>query len=50
VLLDKHRVLVVAKQGLASGPVLRVTPTLFNTDSEIDRMISAVQAEHTLFS
>ena len=31
-LLEKHRVLVVAKQGLASGPVLRVTPALFNTE------------------
>ncbi len=50
VLLDKHRVLVVAKQGLASGPVLRVTPALFNTDSEIDRMIQAVRAEQALFA
>jgi len=50
VLLDKHRVLVVAKQGLASGPVLRVTPALFNTNGEIDRMIAAVRAERTLFT
>jgi selenocysteine lyase/cysteine desulfurase len=49
VLLEKHRVLVVAKQGLASGPVLRVTPALFNTDDEIDRMVSAVRAEKALF-
>lgn len=50
VLLSKHQVLVVAKQGLASGPVLRVTPSLFNTDVEIDRMIDAVRAERNLFT
>ncbi len=50
VLLDKHRVLVVAKQGLASGPVLRVTPSLFNTDGEIDRLIHAVTAERSLYT
>lgn len=49
VMIAKHRVLVVAKQGLASGPVLRVTPALFNTDAEIDRLIGAVQTERALF-
>jgi selenocysteine lyase/cysteine desulfurase len=50
VLLEKYQVLVVAKQGLASGPVLRVTPSLFNTNVEIDRMIDAVRAERNLFT
>lgn len=50
VLLDKHGVLVVAKQGFASGPVLRVAPALFNTKHELDRMIAAVQAERHLFA
>lgn len=49
-LLERHRVLVVAKQGLASGPVLRVTPALFNTEAEIDRMVAAIQAERGLFA
>lgn len=49
-LVEKHRVLVVAKQGLASGPVLRVTPALFNTEQDIDRLVSAVRTERALFS
>ncbi|WP_244650351.1 aminotransferase class V-fold PLP-dependent enzyme [Sphingomonas sp. CFBP 13706] len=44
--IDKHQVLVVAKQGLASGPVLRVTPSLFNTDGELERLVDAIRAEH----
>jgi selenocysteine lyase/cysteine desulfurase len=48
--IDKHRVLVVAKQGLSSGPVLRVTPALFNTDDELDRLIAAVHTERHLFA
>ncbi|RSV51923.1 aminotransferase class V-fold PLP-dependent enzyme [Sphingomonas sp. ABOLD] len=49
-LLVKHRVLVVAKQGLASGPVLRVTPSLFNTTDELDHLARAIQAERCLFA
>lgn len=48
--VERHKVLVVAKQGLASGPVLRVTPALFNTPAEIDRLVEAVRAERNLFS
>lgn len=48
--LDKHRLLVVAKQGLASGPVLRVTPSLFNTQDELDRLVHAIREERGLFS
>lgn len=48
--VDKHRILVVAKQGLASGPVLRVTPALFNTTAELDRLVAAIQAERSLFA
>jgi selenocysteine lyase/cysteine desulfurase len=48
--VDQHRILVVAKQGLASGPVLRVTPSLFNTAAEIDRFAAAVAAERRLFA
>lgn len=48
--LDKHRVLIVAKQGLASGPVLRVSPALFNTDDELDRLCRAIEAERNLFA
>lgn len=46
----QHRVLVVAKSGLASGPVMRVTPALFNTTNELDRLVAAIQAERNLFA
>ena len=48
-LLDKHGVLVVAKAGLQSGPVLRVTPSLYNTRAELDRLVAAIQSERGLF-
>lgn len=48
--IERHRVLVVAKQGLASGPVLRVTPSLFNTPDELDRLVSAIRSERQLFA
>ena len=47
--LAKYRLLVVAKTGLASGPVLRVTPALFNTSGELDRLVAAIRAERRLF-
>ncbi|MCC2978333.1 aminotransferase class V-fold PLP-dependent enzyme [Sphingomonas sp. PL-96] len=46
----RHRLLVVAKAGLASGPVLRVTPALFNTTAELDRLAAAIRAERRLFA
>ncbi|WHO41227.1 aminotransferase class V-fold PLP-dependent enzyme [Sphingobium sp. AP49] len=47
--LDKYRLLLVAKAGLASGPVLRVTPALFNDSSELDRLVTAIRAERRMF-
>ncbi|WP_395835728.1 aminotransferase class V-fold PLP-dependent enzyme [Archangium violaceum] len=47
--IQKHRILVVAKRGLASGPVVRVTPALFNTSAELDRLVTAIHAERSLF-
>ena len=48
--VGRHRVLVVAKSGLASGPVLRVTPALFNTSEELDRLVAAIASERSLFA
>jgi selenocysteine lyase/cysteine desulfurase len=48
--LAQHRVLVVAKSGLASGPVMRVTPALFNTTAELDRLVTAIRTERNLFA
>ncbi|MDT7536299.1 aminotransferase class V-fold PLP-dependent enzyme [Sphingobium sp. SA2] len=48
--LKKYGLLVVAKAGLASGPVLRVTPALFNSSAELDRLVAAIRAERGLFA
>ncbi|SDE24343.1 hypothetical protein SAMN05192589_11417 [Paracidovorax valerianellae] len=48
--LARHRILVVAKSGLASEPVMSVTPALFNSTSELDRLVVAIQAERNLFA
>lgn len=47
--IEKHRVLVVAKQGLASGPVVRVTPSLFNTNDELEMLVAAIRSERAMF-
>lgn len=49
-LVGKHKLLVMAKAGLKSGPVLRVTPALFSTSEELDRLVTAIAAERRLFS
>jgi selenocysteine lyase/cysteine desulfurase len=48
--IEKHKLLVVAKAGLASGPVLRVTPALFNTSAELDRLVAAIRRESRMFA
>lgn len=48
--LEKYGLLLVAKAGLASGPVLRVTPALFNTSAELDRLVAAIRAERARFA
>ncbi|WP_430387768.1 hypothetical protein [Blastomonas fulva] len=47
---QRHRVLVGAKSGLASGPILRVTPALFNTTDEIDQLVAAIRYERAMFA
>lgn len=49
ILLDKHRILTVARRGLAGGAVVRVTPTLYNTHDELDRLVGALRAESRRF-
>ncbi|USU13852.1 aminotransferase class V-fold PLP-dependent enzyme [Sphingomonadaceae bacterium OTU29THOMA1] len=48
--IDKYKLLVVSKAGLASGPLLRVTPALFNTTAELDRLVAAIRAERAMFA
>jgi selenocysteine lyase/cysteine desulfurase len=47
--VERHGVLVVAKAGLASGPVIRVTPGLFNTPADVDQLIKAIHVERNMF-
>lgn len=49
VLLDKHKVLTVARRGIARGAAVRVTPTLYNTRQELDRLVAGLRAEHAAF-
>lgn len=48
--VQKYKLLVVAKSGLQAGPVLRVTPSLFNTTAQLDRLVGAIKAERNLFA
>ena len=42
-LLDEHRILTVARTGIAGGDAVRVTPALYNTEGDIDRLVEAIQ-------
>lgn len=49
ILLEKHQILTVARRGLDKGAVVRVTPTLYNTTAELDRLVRALRAESAAF-
>ena len=49
ILLEKHHILTVARRGLDKGAAVRVTPTLYNTTAELDRLVSALRAESAAF-
>jgi selenocysteine lyase/cysteine desulfurase len=49
-LLEKYNVLTVARTGIARGAAVRVTPALYNTDTEVDRLVVALKAEHAMFA
>lgn len=48
-LLDRHQVLTVARRGITRGAVVRVTPTLYNTHEELDRLVAGIRAESASF-
>lgn len=48
-LLEKHRILTVARRGITNGSAVRVTPTLYNTHAELDRLVSALRTESGAF-
>jgi len=43
-LLDEHRIFVVARSGLAKGDCVRVTPALYNTPEDCDRLATALRS------
>ncbi len=47
--VERHGVLVVANAELAPGQVMRVTPALFNTPKDLNRLVGAIRAERSLF-
>jgi len=49
-LLQKHRVLTVWRDGVASGPVIRVTPGLYSRTENVDALAAALRAEHAMFA
>lgn len=50
VLLNKHKVLTVARRGIAAGAAIRVTPALYNRHEELDRFVSALRQEYRAFA
>jgi selenocysteine lyase/cysteine desulfurase len=42
-LLDAHGIFVVARSGLAPGDCVRVTPSLYNTPADCDRLADALK-------
>jgi len=49
VLFEKHRILTVWRQGVARGPVVRVTPGLYSTSADCDALAIALRHEHAMF-
>lgn len=49
-LLQKHRVMTVARRGIAAGAAVRVTPALHTTRAELDRFVEALRLESKGFA
>jgi selenocysteine lyase/cysteine desulfurase len=49
-LLSKHRILTVARRGITAGAAVRVTPALYTTHEELDRLVNALRQEHANFA
>ena len=47
-LFEKYRIHTVWRNGVAKGPVIRVTPGLYNTNADIDALVAALHAEHAM--
>lgn len=47
-LFEKYRIHTVWRKGIAKGPVIRVTPGLYSTHSDVDALVAALRAEHAM--
>jgi selenocysteine lyase/cysteine desulfurase len=47
-LFEQYRIHTVWRKGVAKGPVVRVTPGLYNTNANIDALVGALTAEHAM--
>jgi selenocysteine lyase/cysteine desulfurase len=47
-LFERYNVHTVWRKGVAQGPVVRVTPGLYNTRSDADALVAALRAEHAM--
>lgn len=43
ILLNKHRILTVARRGIAAGAAVRVTPALYTRQAELDRFVKSFE-------
>jgi selenocysteine lyase/cysteine desulfurase len=47
-LFARYGVLTVARKGICKGAAVRVTPALYNTTAELDRLVAAIKQEQRL--
>ena len=50
VLFAKHSVLTVARKGITKRAAVRVTPALYNTAAELDRLVAAIKQEYRILN
>jgi selenocysteine lyase/cysteine desulfurase len=43
-LRDTHKILTVRRAGVAKGQCIRVTPSLYTRDEDLDRFVAALAA------
>lgn len=49
ILIEKHRILTVARRGMSGGAAIRVSPAPYNTHDELDRLVAALRIESGAF-
>ncbi|MGE9009222.1 aminotransferase class V-fold PLP-dependent enzyme [Leptospira interrogans] len=47
-LRDRHKVLTVRRDGVARGQCIRVSPALYTTEEELDRLVAALAVETSM--